>query len=302
MPHALLIGNGLNRCYDALHSWGSLLGDLAERLGVPGKQDSSFSMEFERIVNAALKADRISNAQAFRQIKGYIAAPMMDVGISPQLLHRRVMELPVDELLTTNYDYLLEYAADPCFFQRGVKSGSTEIRYSLSRKQYAGGRTIRHIHGEAKAPSSICLGFEHYAGALMKLRSLLLAHESGAQDVVLFNILRGCKASTGCFAELFFTHDLSILGYGLDRTEIDVWWLLTYRAFLMNANYRGMAQLVQNRVVFYHVGRAGDPFLQLRSLLESLNVEVVQLEPPSGIYEDGYLEALRQIEGRIQKI
>ena len=132
-----------------------------------------------------------------------------------------------------------------------------------------------------------------------KLRSLLLAHEKGARDVVLFNLLRGDRESTGSFAELFFTHDLFFVGYGLDRVEMDVWWLLTYRAFLMNANYRGMAPFVKNRIVFYRVGTETESFLQLCSLLDSLNVEVVCMEPPEGNYEAGYLQILEEIQGQL---
>ena len=52
------------------------------------------------------------------------------------------------------------------------------------------------------------------------------------------------------------------------------------RQFLMNANYRGMASFIKNRIVFYHVGEERESFLQLHSLLESLNVEVVFQQVP----------------------
>ncbi len=80
---------------------------------------------------------------------------------------------------------------------------------------------------------------------------------------------------------------------------MDVWWLLTYRAFLMNANYRGMAPFVKNRIVFYRVGTETESFLQLCSLLDSLNVEVVCMEPPEGNYEAGYLQILEEIQGQL---
>ena len=300
MPNALFVGNGLNRCYPTLHSWGGMLESLAERLGVSGNKNASFTMEFERIANIALKKGRFSGDQAFRRIKTCVVSSMLNPKSQPQVLHRCLMELPVKEILTTNYDYMLEYAWDPGFFQRGIRAGSDEIRYSLYRKQIVGGKIVRHIHGEAKAPSSVCLGFEHYAGALAKLRGMLLAHEPGVRDVVLFNLLRGERKSTGSFADLFFTHDLFFVGYGLDRVKVDVWWLLTYRAFLMNANYRGMASFIKNRIVFYHVGEERESFLQLHSLLESLNVEVVFQQVPAGSYERGYLNVLEKIRQHLR--
>ena len=159
MPNALFVGNGLNRCYPTLHSWGGMLESLAERLGVSGNKNASFTMEFERIANIALKKGRFSGDQAFRRIKTCVVSSMLNPKSQPQVLHRCLMELPVKEILTTNYDYMLEYAWDPGFFQRGIRAGSDEIRYSLYRKQIVGGKIVRHIHGEAKAPSSVCLGF-----------------------------------------------------------------------------------------------------------------------------------------------
>ena len=52
MASAIFVGNGLNRCYPVLHSWGGMLDSLAERLGVTGKSNASFSMEFACIANA----------------------------------------------------------------------------------------------------------------------------------------------------------------------------------------------------------------------------------------------------------
>lgn len=69
--------------------------------------------------------------------------------------------------------------------------------------------------------------------------------------------------------------------------------------FLMNANYRGMAPFVKNRIVFYRVGTETESFLQLCSLLDSLNVEVVCMEPPEGNYEAGYLQILEEIQGQL---
>ena len=128
MASAIFVGNGLNRCYPVLHSWGGMLDSLAERLGVTGKSNASFSMEFERIANAALKSRCFTGDRAFWQMKSDIVGPMLDPQKKPQLLQKRLMDLPVQEILTTNYDYMLEYAADPHFFEHGVKSGSAEIR------------------------------------------------------------------------------------------------------------------------------------------------------------------------------
>ena len=58
-------------------------------------------------------------------------------------------------------------------------------------------------------------------------------------------------------------------------------------------------QDVYKRQVFYRVGTETESFLQLCSLLDSLNVEVVCMEPPEGNYEAGYLQILEEIQGQL---
>ena len=55
-----------------------MLDSLAERLGVTGKSNASFSMEFERIANAALKSRCFTGDRAFWQMKSDIVGPMLD--------------------------------------------------------------------------------------------------------------------------------------------------------------------------------------------------------------------------------
>ena len=296
MPSALFVGNGLNRCSGALCSWDGLLHGLAEEYEVLGAEQDVFSLEFERILNCALQKRRLTGDRAFYRIKRQIGKSMMDKRMRPTALHNDFVNLPVDAFLTTNYDYLLERAIDPDLCLSSLRSGSQEVKYSLHRKQRAGGRAIYHIHGEACAPSSICLGFEHYTGALVRLREHLLVHDSGEKDVSILNVLRGCKKPSGCFGELFFTHDLYFIGYGLDQAEIDVWWLLTYRAFLLHTDYRGMAAYIKNRIVFYDVGPDDARSRQRRSLLECLHVETMRIDLPGGDYSAGYRTALQDLK------
>ena len=87
-------------------------------------------------------------------------------------IHSQIMSLPVDTLLTTNYDYALESSVCPEFKSC---SGSRETTYSRYRKHtvnvHSKTKTVYHIHGEIHVPKSICLGFEHYSGSLEKMRS-----------------------------------------------------------------------------------------------------------------------------------
>ena len=138
---------------------------------------------------------------------------------------------------------MLEYAWDPGFFQRGIRAGSDEIRYSLYRKQIVGGKIVRHIHGEAKAPSSVCR-FWTLCRGFGKTERMLLAHEPGVRDVVLFNLLRGENGrapevlQTCFYARPFFCWLWVGSGGGGRLVAAG-----RIQAFLMNANYRGWLPL-----------------------------------------------------------
>ena len=85
-------------------------------------------------------------------------------------IYKCLLELPVEEFITTNYDYAIEKVLESTFVPRYV---TRERLYSRYRTQSAGGKTVTHIHGECAYPESICLGFEQYAGTLEKIRSML---------------------------------------------------------------------------------------------------------------------------------
>jgi hypothetical protein len=160
--------------------------------------------------------------------------------------------LPVEEILTTNYEFALEQPImgnSDDFKNKGVVA---EQRYSLFRQFEVSGKRYWHIHGDAKHPSSIALGYEQYSGYLQNMRNYMV---SGTKDtyksVSLESLLKRLKNndySTISWMDLFFSHDVHILGLGLDFVEIHLWWLLTYRARVLN----GHKLPRRNRVYYYY--------------------------------------------------
>lgn len=299
MDNVMFIGNGLNRCNNLL-SWRQLLDSLLLKYNLSNDasyQQDVFTLEFERIINVLLKAKIYSDDRVYYSVKKLISSEMLSDDLKPSRLHKTAMQLPVNTIITTNYDYLLEKAIIPEFSSRKAKAGSRQRRYSLDRKQIINGKTIYHIHGEAIAPSSICLGFEHYVGLLTQLKNCLISHNAGHPDVVLLNVIADGKSS-GCFADLFFTHNIYFIGYGLDISEIDVWWLLTYRAYLMNSNYRNMSLKINNKITYYYVSTLSSRNYKLEALLQSYNIEVIWLELKKN-YEDCYSYILENINRQI---
>ena len=191
----IFLGNGINQNEGLVYSWDKLLDKAIE----PSKRTSStktlsgtaatggikrpkveglsMTMGFELLEFFAVDKCIVNNGY---QLKKRIANTIIDkIGERTKekgfdwnkTIHARIMRLPVKTYFTTNYDYALEQSIDPDFNRQ---STTQEITYSRMRFQTANvegiDKKIYHVHGEVKAPNSICLGFEHYSGTLEKMR------------------------------------------------------------------------------------------------------------------------------------
>ena len=73
MDAAILIGNGLNRCYTGAVPWDSLLQDIAYDYGVVFHNANPFPLEFESIVNQILSKDKNPSDSIYKELKQKIA-------------------------------------------------------------------------------------------------------------------------------------------------------------------------------------------------------------------------------------
>lgn len=167
-------------------------------------------------------------------------------------LHKQVMELPVSEILTTNYDYNLEAT-----LPGGVKAAPYMLpvkgsKYSLLRRRNAEAKdkVIWHIHGEVAAPGSILLGYEQYAGYLQHIRHyMVLGKEYKELRMPALNgRLRAGDKRIFSWVDHFFLSDVFILGLSMDFVEMHLWWILDFRARLKSdPRFR-----IDNEIVFIY--------------------------------------------------
>ena len=306
----LLLGNGINLAERLSPDWNTLLKTVAEKYGFTPEESLSNTLGYEMLENRIL---RKNPALRMTAIHREIARGVQTRAISRKkdwsgTDHARLTRLPVSVILTTNYDYALERSADPAF--RRVYN-TRETTYSLRRCQYAGGKTIYHIHGECGYPRSICLGFEHYAGSLQRIRegvvgSTALTEEAkkAGHTYMLADILNGLtpKPEQSWIFD-FFTEDMYILGLNLDACEIDLWWLLSYRAKQIT-----MGRLTKRNEIHYldvsdrKDGKNRDLANRRRQLLEAFDVQYLACEgedfPQRYDYACAWLEDRMDTEGR----
>ena len=233
----LLLGNGINRI-DNTYSWEQLMTELLdfcglrEAISVKGKP---FPLLYEEIYLRWHEKDPLHNRELM--LKKKIRSLLKKIRYND--LHHRVMELPVSDILTTNYDYNLEstleggYSSAPHI---GPVKGS---KFSLLRRRQAGDKVIWHIHGEASAPGSILLGYEQYAGYLQNIRGYAVDGVNYRHNGELLRFppltKRLLEGSTEplTWIDYFFMRDVIILALTMDFVEMHLWWILDFRARLM---------------------------------------------------------------------
>lgn len=141
-------------------------------------------------------------------------------------------------IITTNYDKGIELIlCDICGYEEIEPKGlvKEEIYSIRTYKEYINRKSCHQlklwkIHGDIDRIKSITLGYDQYCGSLSKLCEYIKGkYKSDNGPVCNVHIKQKCekqKFDNLSWAELFFYTNVYIVGFGLDFSEIDIWWLL----------------------------------------------------------------------------
>lgn len=301
----LLIGNGLNRCLNTNIDWGNLLNSMKERYHLKNKihPDISFPMQFECIANHVSKQKHHKNV--YTLLKEEIASKVKEIKAiddKEMVPHSYFLKnKQYQRILTTNYDYVIEDYLKHTYniVDEDITANQKEIKYSLRRYHKLQDTYIFHIHGEADKPETLCLGYEHYAGSIQYLRSKLALKENS----LLLHVLKNKQVTpdiieTYSWAILFLIDDIEIIGLGLDESEIDLWWLISYRAYLKNMHPEASGYI--HNTITYHEIISEHSDLQYikkrKSLFESMDIQYKMHEVKHSNYLEGYYDIAKAIE------
>ncbi|WP_075280352.1 SIR2 family protein [Thermophilibacter provencensis] len=312
MEKTLLIGNGLNLAAGG-RSWDALLQEICPddlRIQTNDKNDAipqpiQFEMIGARENERSSRRGKDSYLKLKNKIKGLFDETPYDFGP----LHHAVYKTKTDNIITTNYDFVLEEASgrwDP----NDARRWNSQQKYLFESTGVVGGRNFFHCHGVCNLASSICIGYEHYMGYVQHMRSLLV---KGSKDECELDSPRIARILNGTVAVsemqwpiLFFNSDIAILGLGLSFSELDLWWLLTFRAaFFSNVDITARP----NKVTYFDVAEISkdedceEKKHEMREgakaiALSGLNVQYVPIVTHS--YKRGYgivLESLQEEDG-----
>lgn len=283
---AMLIGNGLNRLDSSQSfSWGDLLKELKKKYNVNIDLDNIFKpfpLAFDEMQH--LKTGNNSPSSKLKNLKQSIRN-----GVESQLAgkrgfndyHQRLVSLNYDDIITTNYDYSLEKSIEPNFIilKRELAVNKQERKYSLKRCYKLKSKTkFWHIHGElhdsrihsenmnSYPEESIMIGYEHYASYLEKIQENIKG-KSGYQktDNQSLTLRIRDKKHSPYWTDIFFTHNVDIIGQAIDFSENHLWWLFNYRANLMQAVTKNGVQ-INNRIRFFYAKLNGENLIDINSL------------------------------------
>ncbi|MEK0338303.1 MAG: hypothetical protein QQN41_12800 [Nitrosopumilus sp.] len=100
---------------------------------------------------------------------------------------------------------------------------------------------------------SIMIGYEHYTSYLERIQENIKG-KSGTQKLdnqsLMIRLRNGEKSPF--WTDLFFTHNLDIVGQGFDFSENHLWWLINFRANAMRKINAKHEVDINNRIRFFY--------------------------------------------------
>ncbi len=264
-PNILLLGNGINRAFGE-SSWEDVINGLST-----GEFDCAqkWMKEINKLPfglqTVVISSDSVSDGMC-RLSKKLMPHKLKD---DHALLLRSLASLPFDAVLTTNYSYEIETALQPDFI---VKSGcsskyrkktmdgnKSQEQFGLFRYYDVAGRNIWHIHGEAAHPSSMVMGHYYYGKILSEIqkripnliREYKIACKNGKQFI------------PRSWVDYFMIGNVHVLGFGMDPSEMDIWWLVNCK----KRNFPG-----KGRIFFYEPNLERENRFAVKALCETFDI------------------------------
>ncbi len=140
-------------------------------------------------------------------------------------LVKKLISIPFDAILTTNYTHQLEGP-----FKNLIKTLSTARRREKVDDQYllhtfnrVGSTDIWHIHGDMDALKSIVLKHDDYGRLFSDISQYLSQNEEDYEKYYQ-------NFTFDTWIDYFLLADIYILGFGCDFSEFEFWWLLNNRS------------------------------------------------------------------------
>lgn len=301
-PPILIVGNSPNQLGSGSSSWPGLMEGLRRQSGMKalGHETKPFPLHFEEIRNRYLTKNHGATEQSFVE---FAAQELKTLEVND--VHRELMKLPVSDILTTNFDDCLERAAG---LAKQADFGTRESKYSIFRRWSVGEQYIWHVHGNLFRPGSIVLGHDRYIESCARIRRYI----DGSEGMPYSAYPEGLKArfkspavkfkseEPHSWIDLLMLRDTHIVGLGMDFTEIDLWYLLSYKEKMRRSRDPWMRRLSGKRVVVHMFVNPERDVQPKAEILESFGVEVFQYKVRSKDYRPAWDSLLKVLQSEFK--
>ncbi|MFP5039617.1 hypothetical protein [Parasediminibacterium sp. JCM 36343] len=279
--YSILVGNDVNNINNT-QSWEELLKTIIKHLDINNLIDTNnlrskpFPFLYEEIYLKSLKKNNASEIE----LKEFIAQQTKE--INHNAIHERIMSLEINDIMTTNYEYALQRSKGFEYDKLENFGFKKEKKYNIYRHNVVNKSRIWHIHGECNTAESITLGYEHYCGQLQRMRQYVVSGKDLDNEKIGGGKARKNKLGIDEYSwlNLFFTKDIHIVGLSLDTVEIDLWWLLTYRARQV-LQQNGEQETINNSIKYYYPSSYEVKSKEKLELLKANQVETISVTAKS---------------------
>lgn len=305
MRSVLLIGNGINLSFsdEKIRVDSLLTGDknpCCSPVQIPDGVHVPFPLQV--IIQTQDQVDKLMK-NSVNDFWGYVKP-----GSEQYDYYRKILELPCNDILTTNYGFELEETAYETesisrnrvnnitgyLKERGrYKAESSLFMYTYqSAGEKYNDKRIWHIHGHAKNPSSMIIGHGYYGRLLYKIVDYVKQNGDryrwGKEEI----------PEIRSWVDSFLFGDVYVLGFSFDFAEMDLWWLLDHKK---NDRYGRET----GKVYFY------EPYIESNwikyEMMKSYGAEVRDLgmklkdKNDGRVYKEFYLKAIEDIRKQMSK-
>lgn len=288
IQQTVFFGNGINLVSTPNVSWNNLLHSVSGFTFT----NPPYTLQYEDSYVNFLQSTTSKKSKEY-DLKQQYLLPIKS--IKPNLLYRLLAGLKVTNFITTNYDATLDEEFITLNYIRETSVNTSEQVYSLRRlHRFIKDKVEKNVwyaHGEEKYPKSIMLGYDQYCGTIGLLNDYLKGNYKLPNDRRLDSMVIRIKKNNKeihSWIDLFFFTDVHIFAFGLDYSEMDIWWILNRRKRMLVEN---KLNSLPNKIYFY----MNDLDPEKAKLLKDFDVIVVRVNVSRNNYKSAYQRIINNI-------
>lgn len=228
-PNVLWLGNGLNQSFGS-ESWDKIIGFIYS------KNNHSWSLDEIKDIPSNMKivvasANNVNVEMKELSGRSKVKLPSKEY---VSFINDKVYSLSFSNIITTNYTYELEqsvystYSMNPqnrCRYKtkEGTDRENNLMLFRYNRLELPNGqeKKIWHIHGELCKPQSMIMG-HYYYGYLLSYLHQYISSQMGNWKRCINN---DEPIAVKSWIDLFLLGNVYVVGFGMDFSEMDFWWL-----------------------------------------------------------------------------